>query len=237
MASPKRGTSRSATARYPTTRRPRGIGGVLATVHEITQKVVGERRVVILRDLGARAGTPRPAPRTPVDFAAPTFAATARTYRSRCFISSIPTAGMRGWQARRESNRAQGASPLVVALDLATGPWPRRPLAAASHVSDVTVTDLGARFDVVPAGPWTDPPHSAVVVPVRSNKAHELGRVAGAGPQRAAEVRRALSRFLRARRPSRSPRPSPMRAPTRKSASAPKRSPRSIAPRRHSSPT
>ena len=34
---------------------PRGIGGVLATVHEITAKVIGERRVAILRDLGASA--------------------------------------------------------------------------------------------------------------------------------------------------------------------------------------
>src|SRR5262245_38629292 len=33
-----------------------GIGGVLATVHEITEKIVGERRVVALRDLGARVG-------------------------------------------------------------------------------------------------------------------------------------------------------------------------------------
>src|SRR5579862_4190874 len=32
-----------------------GIGGVLATVHEITQKVVGERRVGVLRDLGRRS--------------------------------------------------------------------------------------------------------------------------------------------------------------------------------------
>ena len=32
-----------------------GIGGVLATVHETTEKVVGERRVIILRDLGAHA--------------------------------------------------------------------------------------------------------------------------------------------------------------------------------------
>ena len=32
-----------------------GIGGVLATVHEISDKVVGERRVTVLRDLGARA--------------------------------------------------------------------------------------------------------------------------------------------------------------------------------------
>src|SRR5689334_8550469 len=33
-----------------------GIGGVLATVHEITEKIVGERRVTVLRDLGARVG-------------------------------------------------------------------------------------------------------------------------------------------------------------------------------------
>ncbi len=40
---------------------PRGIGGVLATVHEITEKVVGERRMVALRDLGARTGEARTA--------------------------------------------------------------------------------------------------------------------------------------------------------------------------------
>ncbi len=34
---------------------PSGIGGVIATVHEITQKVVGERRVGTLRDLGRRS--------------------------------------------------------------------------------------------------------------------------------------------------------------------------------------
>ncbi len=37
---------------------PSGIGGVLATVHEITEKVIGERRVVALRDLGARSVEP-----------------------------------------------------------------------------------------------------------------------------------------------------------------------------------
>ena len=33
---------------------PSGIGGVLATVHEITEKVIGERRVIALRDLSAQ---------------------------------------------------------------------------------------------------------------------------------------------------------------------------------------
>ena len=40
---------------------PSGIGGVLATVHEITEQIVGERRVVALRDLGARVGDARTA--------------------------------------------------------------------------------------------------------------------------------------------------------------------------------
>src|SRR5688572_4875126 len=35
---------------------PGGIGGVLATVNEITEKVVAERRVVVLRDLGSHLG-------------------------------------------------------------------------------------------------------------------------------------------------------------------------------------
>src|SRR5512143_3318008 len=40
---------------------PSGIGGVLATVHEITGKVVGDRRVRILRDLGVRSAEARTA--------------------------------------------------------------------------------------------------------------------------------------------------------------------------------
>src|SRR5215471_17750898 len=34
---------------------PGGIGGVLATVHEITEEVVGQRRIITLRDLGTRS--------------------------------------------------------------------------------------------------------------------------------------------------------------------------------------
>ncbi len=52
MASLRSRISLSHIARFRTTTVPRGIGGVLATVHEITEKVVGERRVVALRDVG-----------------------------------------------------------------------------------------------------------------------------------------------------------------------------------------
>ena len=60
-----------------------------------------------------------------------------------------------------------------------SGGWP---LAAAFHGQTmVTVTNLGARFGAVPAGPWADPLHSAVVVPVRSSKADELAGLLVAG--------------------------------------------------------
>src|SRR5262249_117521 len=39
----------------PDDRVPSKIGGVIATVREITEKIVGERRVLALRDLGAHA--------------------------------------------------------------------------------------------------------------------------------------------------------------------------------------
>src|SRR5204862_5606495 len=34
---------------------PGGIGGVLGTMNEITERVVGERRMALLRDLGVRS--------------------------------------------------------------------------------------------------------------------------------------------------------------------------------------
>jgi hypothetical protein len=38
-----------------------GIGGVLATVHEVTGKVIGDRRAVLPRDLGAKSAEPKTA--------------------------------------------------------------------------------------------------------------------------------------------------------------------------------
>ena len=67
------------------------------------------------------------------------------------------------------------ASPLVVELgkdaQRGTG-WPLDEAMRAEEM--ITVEDLGARFRAVPPGPWSDPPHTAVVVPIRSTKAHQL---------------------------------------------------------------
>jgi hypothetical protein len=98
----------------------RGIGGVLATVHEITQKVIGERRVVILRDLGAQAAETS---------AEETCRVAARTLARHG--KDIPFALLYLIDPDRRHARlagaagvepGEGASPLVVSLDPAMEP-------------------------------------------------------------------------------------------------------------------
>ena len=125
---------------------PRGIGGVLATVHEITEKVVGERRVAMLRDLGARTGggedrrwrparsPPRLSPimRTDIPFAAVLPDRSERPGRQ--FSAGV------GGVARRS------AGPTTVALreDGQGCPWPLAEVARSQAA--VTVEDLAARL-------------------------------------------------------------------------------------------
>jgi signal transduction histidine kinase/CheY-like chemotaxis protein len=162
---------------------PRGIGGVLATVHEITEKVVGERRVVVLRDLGAGATQ-------------------AKTAEEACAVASgtlahhgkdIPFALLYLIDAEGKCARLAGAaevepdeavSPATISLEAdAKGAWP---LSEAIRCDGIVVVDgLAARFNQVPSGPWSDPPQTAVVVPVRSHRAHQLAAllVAGVSPR------------------------------------------------------
>jgi PAS domain S-box-containing protein len=151
---------------------PGGIGGVLATVHEITEKVVGQRRTTVLRDLGART-------------------AEARTAAEACVISAemlrphikdIPFALL--YVADPSGNHARLAAscgvdesadirPSLIHLDESgsDSPWP---LAVAHHTGQIeVVTDLSSRFAAIPPGPWSDPPQCAAIVPIRSHVAHQ----------------------------------------------------------------
>src|SRR5580700_9787312 len=152
---------------------PGGIGGVLATVHEITEKVVGQRRITVLRDLGART-------------------AEARTPEEACVISSamlrphikdIPFALLyvideSGTEARiaASSGVDEGVDirPPVIHLDdssIESSPWS---LAVPHRTGQMQVVkDLSSRFVVVPPGPWPDPPQCAAIVPIRSHVAHQ----------------------------------------------------------------
>ncbi len=162
---------------------PGGTGGVCAIVHEITDKVVGERRVVALRDVGACAGEGKTAEEA--------CAAAARTLAPHdkdlpfVLLYLVDADGKVARLAGAAGIDAGGAaSPQLVDLDGPDPPWPLSE--AIRSETMVVVDDLVQRFgNAVPQGPWSDPPRQAVVVPIRSNIAHELAGllVAGVSPR------------------------------------------------------
>jgi signal transduction histidine kinase/DNA-binding response OmpR family regulator len=154
---------------------PRGIGGVLATVHEITDKVIGERRLQALRDLGLRVTEGRTG-EAACAIAAETLVNCARDVP----FALLYLLDENHQQARLASVAGlamdEPASPRVIDLaDDAYGKvgWPLAE--AVRSEAMVTVSDLHERFgEHVPRGPWPVPPQRAVVVPIRSHKAHQL---------------------------------------------------------------
>ena len=154
---------------------PAGIGGVLATVHEITDKTIAERRLVALRDLGAAVIGAKSAEEVCRN------AAKALAAHDK----DVPFALLYLIDAERKRARLAGAagaaeggpaSPLVIELGQHAHHQQTWPVAEAiSKQTMQTVEDLAERFgDRVPPGPWADSPHQAVVVPIRSNIAHQL---------------------------------------------------------------
>ena len=162
---------------------PRGIGGVLATVHEISDKVVSERRVAALHDLGARVSEARTE-----DEACLRAAATLERHAKDLPFALIylleaggdraRLCGTAGWRAGDE------ASPLTVELgdDTGTG-WPLGD--ARRSQTTVTVERIGDRFGRVPQVPGSEPPHTALVVPIPSRRPDDPAGflVAGISPR------------------------------------------------------
>ncbi len=83
---------------------PSGIGGVLATVHEITGKVVGDRRVRVLRDLGVQAAEARNGEEA-CTIAAETLAAHPKDIPFALLYLIDADRTQPGWQDRPESPR------------------------------------------------------------------------------------------------------------------------------------
>ena len=149
---------------------PSGIGGVLATVHEISARVVAERRVVVLRDLGTGAGDAKTAEE-----------ACAVVANTLCAHSKdIPFALLYLTDADGKRVRLAGAcgvgigeavSPPTISLEPADGGWP---VSEAMRSDEMIVVDgLAARFTQVPPGPWSEPPRTALVMSIPSNKVRE----------------------------------------------------------------
>jgi PAS domain S-box-containing protein len=152
---------------------PSGIGGVIGIVHEITVQVVGERRVSALRDLGSRSTEAKSVEE----------ACTILTETLSQYTADVPFALVYLLDGNRKIARLFGTAGMEIGtadnpIEIELGyersqqPWP---LAEAVRSETMQVVeDLHDKLTSVPAGPWSDPPRSAVVLPIRASVAHEL---------------------------------------------------------------
>jgi PAS domain S-box-containing protein len=153
---------------------PSGIGGVIGTVNEITEKIIGERRLLLLRDLGACASEPKTAEQA---------CAVAAETLAHC-REDVPFALLYLVSEDRKLARLSGVagvaaglaeSPLEVDLTPEASGEVSWPIAEAFRSEAVwVVEDLPSKLANVPPGPWPDPPRTAVVCPVPSNVANQL---------------------------------------------------------------
>ena len=160
----------------------RGIGGVLATVHETTEQVIGERRVLALRDLGTRSIAEARTAEQSCAAAAEILAQHSKDIPFALLYLLDPDGTHVRLAGAAGATPGQSISPLAVALrNDGTDPfgWPIREAleSEALHV----VEHLESRFGEVPTGPWSDAPNTAVVVPISSNIAHRPAGVLVAG--------------------------------------------------------
>src|SRR5262249_41840951 len=136
------------------------IGGVVATVHEISAKVFGERRVAALRDLGSRSAEAKTA-----EQACATAAATLAAYGKDLPFVLLYLIDAEGGRANLAGaagvEMGEDISPQCLELvKLRDNSWP---LAEAMR-NEAMMEGLAERFSGVPRGPWSGAPHTGVVM-------------------------------------------------------------------------
>jgi signal transduction histidine kinase len=153
---------------------PGGIGGVLATVHEITPQVLQERRVAALRDLNTRSAEAKTAVEACM-VAAEAFGRHPRDIPFALLYLIDPDRKAATLAGAAGIDWGEPASPLVIDLADPTDSASAWPLASVTQTEQPRVIDdLSDRFTTVPRGPWTDPPRRALILPVPSNTQRRL---------------------------------------------------------------
>jgi signal transduction histidine kinase/DNA-binding response OmpR family regulator len=165
---------------------PGGIGGVLATVHEITDKVLAERRVAVGRDLAARSVDAKTAQEA-CELAAAALAVYPKDIPFALLYLVDPDQQTARLVATTGVEAVSQTVPAILPLEgaqVSASPWPLAETMRNQALQ--TVTGLAPRLGgETPMGPWSEPPHTAVVVPIRSNRfQHPAGfLVAGISPR------------------------------------------------------
>jgi PAS domain S-box-containing protein len=132
------------------------VRGVFTAVSDTTERVIGERRLAALQDLGSLAGRARSAAE-----------ASQLVGRALAGAADVPFAAV-------YLHRPDTGAPVLTATNapgpppvpLASGPgdWPVADVLRTGR--PVTVTDVPARFEGLPSGGWETSPAEAMVLPL-----------------------------------------------------------------------
>ena len=166
---------------------PTGIGGVLGTIAETTDSVLGERQLRTLRELGAQAAEAK----TPIQ-ACEMAASTFRGNPSDLPFALLYLLDAKGDHAQLASacgfgSESGSANPSIMKLREAPGE-PAWPLdrAVDNLGLPMVVANLQHRFDSLPTGRWSLAPHSALILPLKDPGQPRLFGflIAGVNPHR-----------------------------------------------------
>jgi PAS domain S-box-containing protein len=147
------------------------VVGMLCVVSEDTERVIGERRMATLRDLGSDPSLVR-TERETLEFAGRQLDRNRRdlpftlTYLFEGDGAAALLAGSTGIAAGRP------AAPAALAAD---DPDPLWPVAALLRGEPALVDLDGARFSGLPTGAWSDPPAQALIAPLAQQGGHPYG--------------------------------------------------------------
>jgi len=143
---------------------PTGVGGVLATVADITEQVYGERQLRTLRELGARAAEAQTS-----EQACKTAAATLgeNTYDVPfALLYLVEPGGQEAYLAASTGFDTIGtANSDRISIDDQT-PWPLKAIVRQGET--VVLSDLEERFGDLPKGRWEQQPRDALMLPLAS---------------------------------------------------------------------
>jgi PAS domain S-box-containing protein len=147
---------------YSPLRNDRGeVGGIFAAVTDETSRVIGERRLRLLREVAA-ASPQTHTPEQVCAVAAECISPNARDLPFALLYLTEPGGKTARLAAQVGMEPGSPGAASCVELNNASSPWPLAQ--AASHNALAVVEDLASRFEQLPTGAWDRAPDRAAVV-------------------------------------------------------------------------
>jgi PAS domain S-box-containing protein len=140
------------------------VRGVFTAVTDTTGRVIGQRRLAVLQDLGAQAGTAHTVAEA-CDLVSQSLSqAQADIPYFAVYLRRDDSAGLTLSCLTKDDGEVPARAAGLSAAS-APGRWPLADVLAQRR--EVQVTDLAGRFGPLPSGSWPDPPAEAMVLPLQ----------------------------------------------------------------------